>query len=410
MVEPGKEHDADATHTMRPVRVGNCIIELPIGVGVVEWMRYKSQEQNPRLRAFLGCINLLEEVLDSNFAILHSSAERFLETRLKVQTVADLMRLDLAPLLESESPIPDLETTRKTAKEGLAMLDEGPLTDLDGQAKYSPADAGPRQRKLLCVCIGKIHSYLQDTFGEFMAADPRSRHDADYFLSRRFQWQVEESEWLYKSVFEFNEYLKELGLVGPSYLSGLMAIMDRDRMLPVGPIWKKAAEFVKEISEVLTPKIRQLLTLRGIRFPEMEALSGYANELPVTCSLLIDTYEAGRNVVDLVKRSGGGSHGGREQRVLDLVACHESGCRRLIRRAAKLRQAYEDLRFFVPIWLEDIENRRALMLQIPHEDDDRDRDRIREAQVRSKTWRSPSRTERLGLLHFRPDRRHPDNG
>ena len=79
---------------------------------------------------------------------------------------------------------------------------------------------------------------------------------------------------------------------------------------------------------------------------------------------MIATYEAGRNVVELVKRSGGQSQVEREQRVLDLVACHESSCRRLIRLTAKLLGACDDLRFFVPIWLESLERRRALMLRL----------------------------------------------
>lgn len=404
MVEPRKGPDQESRHLTRPVRVGDSIIELPLGVTVVDWLRYKSQVQNPRLRAFLGCINLLEEVLDSNYAILHSSADRFREMRLKVQTVSELIRVDLAPLLEAESPVPSLEATRSTAKEGLEMLVEGPLRELDGHSRYRPDDAGPRERELLCVCIGKIQSFLQDTFGEFMAADPRSRHDADYFLSRRFQWQVEESEWLYKSVYDFNEYLKTLGQVGPSRLSELISTMDRERMLPVGIVWKDAADFVDEVAGVLTPKIRQLLTLRGIRFPEMDTLSGCADDLPLTCSLLIGTYEAGRGVVDLVKSSGGRTQGGREQRVLDLLACHEANCRRLVRLAAKLRQAYEDLRFFVPIWLEDIEKRRALMLHLPRGDEDQDRETVKEVRNHSTSRPGSLRVQRLGLLHFRSDR------
>ncbi len=63
----------------------------------------------------------------------------------------------------------------------------------------------PEVRKLLCVSIGKIHPFLRNTLGEILANDPRSRHDADYFLSRRFAKDIEESEWLYSSVFELRE-------------------------------------------------------------------------------------------------------------------------------------------------------------------------------------------------------------
>ena len=79
--------------------------------------------------------------------------------------------------------------------------------------RYDPslrADQLPEVRKLLCVSIGKIYAFLRDTFGEIVASDPRSRHDADYFLSRRFAQDIEESEWLYSSVYELHDLLDGL--------------------------------------------------------------------------------------------------------------------------------------------------------------------------------------------------------
>ena len=42
------------------------------------------------------------------------------------------------------------------------------------------------------ITIGKLHGFLVDTLGEILAADPRSQHDVDYFLARKFPRDVEE--------------------------------------------------------------------------------------------------------------------------------------------------------------------------------------------------------------------------
>ena len=68
--------EAKGTHN---VRVGGYQVELPQGITVADWGLERVRVQNPSIRSYLGCIRLLEEVLDSNYAILHCSPERLLK-------------------------------------------------------------------------------------------------------------------------------------------------------------------------------------------------------------------------------------------------------------------------------------------------------------------------------------------
>ena len=73
------------THTRRKAKekrqepVVRYEVELPEGVTAADWGLERVRVQNPSIRSYLGCIRLLEEVLDSNYAILHCSPERLLK-------------------------------------------------------------------------------------------------------------------------------------------------------------------------------------------------------------------------------------------------------------------------------------------------------------------------------------------
>src|ERR1051325_7505951 len=94
------------------IQVGQVQIELPEGVTALDWALERVNFQNPRIRAFLGCIRLIEDVLESNYALLHCSPERLLDIWHKVRQVAKLIRTRIAPLLETPSKIPPLEEAR----------------------------------------------------------------------------------------------------------------------------------------------------------------------------------------------------------------------------------------------------------------------------------------------------------
>ena len=79
------------------ILVGNQQVALPEGVTALDWSLERINYQNPRIRSFLGCIRLIEGVLESNYALLHCSPERLLDIWGKVRQVASLIRTQLSP-------------------------------------------------------------------------------------------------------------------------------------------------------------------------------------------------------------------------------------------------------------------------------------------------------------------------
>jgi len=214
------------TRTLPPqvIRIGEHRVALPEGVTVLDWALERINYQNPRIRAFLGSQRLIQGILESNYSLLHCSPERLHDIWRKVRKLAQLVRGEIAPLLAVPSRLPRLEEARQAAELSLVMVDRHVLRPLDRFAEEVPPDQLPDLRKLLCVTIGQLHSFLQDTFGELMAADPRSLHDADYFLSRRFPQDIEEAEWLHASVDRLQDYLERLEPARSRYLAALASI------------------------------------------------------------------------------------------------------------------------------------------------------------------------------------------
>ena len=101
-------------------------------------------------------------------------------------------------------------THGKTPLASLQMLEVNLFHDLERFPAEDAVGSLTEERKLLCVSIGKLNGFLQDTLGELVAADPRSMHDADYFLSRKFPRDIEEAEWLYASVQDLRSYLRDI--------------------------------------------------------------------------------------------------------------------------------------------------------------------------------------------------------
>ena len=348
---------------------GHLQVPLPEGVSEEEWNRERVHAQNPRIRAFLGCIRLLDEVLESNYAILHCSPERLLDIWSKVREMCDVIRNRIGPLLEAPSRIPLLEDARQTAQSSLALLDRHVLRSIDRFPEEVQPDQLLELRKLLCISIGQIHSFLQDTFGEIMAKDPRSLHDSDYFLSKRFPKDIEEAEWLHATLARLRSYLKKLDQVRPQHLSEPAAQMRREEALPSRPGWRGPKFFLEILVNGLTPKLKEILPMRGVRFYEMELLDRYATELPTRCRIAIELHEAGSEALDAMKTISLASTGAtasrseREQGIRDLLAAHGSLSLRLANLLTEIERLFQDLIAFVPIWLEAVEKRRALLLR-----------------------------------------------
>jgi hypothetical protein len=337
-------------------------IELPEGVTAAEWGLERVRVQNPSIRTYLGCIRLVEEVLDSNYAILHCSPERLLRIWDQVQEVSRLMRSDLLPTLGEPSVIPSLGEARRHAASVFRALAETELAAIERSDPSLPADQMAEVRKLLCVSIGKVYAFLRDTFGEIVANDPRSRHDADYFLSRRFAQDIEESEWLYSSVYDLDGLLNGLEKACSAEFSELLLRMRQERMVPPEPAWVLARSLLDSLRDDLMPKLREVLSLRGIRVDDMVALEGHASSISIDCRSLEEVYAVGREVIEQLKSVGSATLGERERRVESLVGCHRVVSGRMIELLARLHASLRDLARHIADSKAGIERRRALML------------------------------------------------
>ena len=350
------------------IQVGNHQVPLPEGVTASDWALERVSVQNPRIRSFLGCIRLLEGVLESNYAILHCSPERLLDIWSKVRQVTELIRTQLKPLLQIASRIPRLEEARQSAALGLDMLTDHVLAELDAFPAEVPPEKLLALRKLLCVSIGQLHAFLQDTFGHVMAGDPRSLHDADYFLSRRFPQDIEEAEWLHSTVERLHDYLQALEEIHPRHLSNVADTLRREETLPSRQVWAETRELLEELLKGLTPKLKEVLALRGVRFYEMELLDRQAVEIPIRCRLIYECHGGATETTAALKEVQGESRPEREQNVRDLMQAHAVLGRRLAGLLTDLDANLRDLLAFLPLWLKSIEKRRALLLKKVIED------------------------------------------
>ena len=345
-----------------PKRAGNYEVELPEGVTAADWGLERVRVQNPSIRSYLGCIRLLEEVLDSNYAILHCSPDRLTKIWRQVEQVCQLMRSEVLPTLEEPSVMPSLDDARRHARSSFQSLAETVLTAIERYDHSLRTDQLPEVRKLLCLSIGKIHAFLRDTFGEIVANDPRSRHDADYFLSRRFAQDIEESEWLYSSVYELDELLDGLEKACSAEFNNLLPKMRTERMIPPEGEWEQTRKLLDILLGDLMPKLKEVLSLRGIRVNDMESLETHASGISTDCRSLLEVYALGRQVIDQLKGVGGPTLSEREQRVKDLITCHRVVSGRLMELLTRLHASLRDLAKHIADSKAGIENRRALML------------------------------------------------
>jgi len=356
------------TDTQRQARgkrlgqIGMYEVELPEGVTAADWGLERVRVQNPSIRSYLGCIRLLEEVLDSNYAILHCSPERLLKIWRQVEQVGHLMRSELLPTLKEPSVIPSLDDARRHAEASFRALAETVLTGMDRYDQPLRADQLPEVRKLLCVSIGKIHAFLRDTFGEVVANDPRSRHDADYFLSRRFAQDIEESEWLYSAVYELDELLDGLERACSAELTSSLPRMRRERMIPPEQEWVQTKKLLDILLGDLMPKLKEVLSLRGVRVNDMESLEAHASSISADCRALLEVYALGRNVIEQLKGVDAPTLDDREQRVKDLISCHRVVSGRIIELLTRVHVSLCDLAKYIADSKAGIEKRRALML------------------------------------------------
>ena len=337
------------------ILVNDQEIVLPAGISVAQWALERVRDQNPRIRAFLGCNRLLGEVLESNYAILHCSPERLVEIWRRVRRIADVLRNEVKPLLANTSAIPALEDARVRADEALRMLDRGVLRNLDRFPEILSKDQVQPVRKLLCVSLGKISAFLQNAFGDLVANDPRSLHDADYFLSRRFPQDIEEAEWLFAAVSKLKGFLTGLESQRVALLQPFAEHLRRRRTLPEPGLWEPAETFFDKVRQELVPRLKEILALRGIRFNEMEILDRYAIEIPTLCRMVGEVQVAGHEALAILADAEPGAR----------AILHRAFAQHILARIGDIDAHLRDLVAFVPLWIRGLEQRRALLLHRP---------------------------------------------
>lgn len=343
-------------------RFGVDEVSLPPGVTDEQWRREMERWQNPRIRALLGSLRCLNGVHESNIAILNCSPKRLAAMWLTVREVAARIRQDLPPLLVQPSPIPDLDTSRQAVAAGLGHLEATLLAQIDAYPEQMPPQQHDEIRRFLCVAIGQLHAFLQDSFGSLMANDPRGRHDADYYLSKQFPRDVEESEWLYASVLALDVDFRDVERDRRRLLPRFLEHVAGRQSLPEPDDWSGMESFLRHLGADFAARLRRVLSLRAIRLTELDLLSHHASEIPITCRILIELYEAGRqsvNALTFVRASPGSDDVSR--RMTTLLDATVSA--RLIPHTRALDDSLRDLGAFIPIWRQGVSQRRALVFR-----------------------------------------------
>ena len=329
----------------------------------LEWAIEKVRWQNPRIRTLLGSVKSIEGVLESNFAILHCSPTRLLEIWDTVRSVCSVVRSETTQLMEMPSALPGLDEAVRNARQTIDFLDSEVFTHLDRFPDRPEEHEFEELRRTLCITIGKLHGFLVDTLGEILAADPRSQHDVDYFLARKFPRDVEESEWLETSVRRLESELLQLNSRRDADLGSVIKTMARSDRLPPAEAWQRLSTFLDTLESDFTPKLQSIVGLHAIRFGELEALQAHTRDLPESCRVVGELYATAELVLEAIRNNGQtpSSVAADAERVL---------CSRIIACLRIVEDELRDLAAFVPLWLTSIEKRRSLMLR--QKDDEAD--------------------------------------
>ncbi len=314
----------------------------------------------------------LDGVLESNFAILHCSPTRLLEIWSTVRQVCHVLSNEVTRLMEQPSSLPDLDVAVQNAREKLRFLDGEVFVHLARYEDRPEEHEFDSLRRTLCVAIGKLHSFLVDTLGEILAADPRSHHDVDYFLARKFPRDVEEAEWLLTSVHRLDVELKYINSDRHEILGAVIDEMGRSGRMPSAEAWQRLTVYLSALEKDFAPKLKGIVGLRGIRIDELEVLQAHAGELPETCRLIAELHALTSVMLGELTESLNQSDS-RESRRVAMETVERTLCARITRCLRVVEDELRDLSAFIPLWLRSVENRRALMLR-PRDDSADDSD------------------------------------
>jgi hypothetical protein len=141
-----------------------------------------------------------------------------------------------------------------------------------------------------------------------------------------------------------------------------MARTQRERMVPPETAWELTRQLLESLLGDLVPRLKNVLSLRGIRVDDMEALEAHASRISSDCRSLLEVHALGRAVIEQLKRVGGRTLEDRESRVESLVACHFVVSGRLVELLGRLLASVAGLARHIADAKAGIERRRSLML------------------------------------------------
>src|SRR4029079_15911778 len=95
----------------------------------------------------------------------------------------------------------------------------------------------------------------------------------------------------------------------------------------------------------------------------MEILDRHAFDIPHRCRLVLDLHATVTEAIEGIKTAVGVSQPENEQGVRDLIHCHAAFARQIAARLEEIDTVLRDLVAFVPLWVEAVEKRRALLLK-----------------------------------------------
>jgi hypothetical protein len=272
-----------------------------------------------------------------------------------------VVQTKVTPLMEQSSMLPELDDAVQNARDTLEFFEREVFAQLDRFPEHPEEHQYDELRKTLCVTIGKLHGFLVDTLGEVLAADPRSQHDVDYFLARKFPRDVEESEWLQTSVQQLDDELAKLNSRRHEDLGSVIDTMARSGRLPSVEVWNRVAAFLESLETDFAPMLRTIAGLRAIRFGELEVLQAHASDLPESCRVVGELYSTAGATLDALRTSPTGHEAEARQEVVADI--ERVLCSRIVSFLRAVEDELRDLSTFIPLWLSSIEKRRALMLR-----------------------------------------------
>jgi hypothetical protein len=346
-------------------------VEEQLKITPLEWAIEKERWQNPRIRVLLGSVRSRENVLESNFAILHCSPTRLLQIWDTVRAVCWVVQTKITPLIEQPSSLEELDEAVRNARDTLTFLEDEVFAQLDDFPARPEEDQFDELRRSLCISIGKLHAFLVNTLGEILAADPRSQHDVDYFLARKFPRDVEESEWLQTSVYRLNTELEKLNSQRREDLGAVIDAMAKSGRLPPAEDWQRLTAFLVALEADFARELKSIAGLRAIRIGELEVLQAHARDLPESCRVACELYATAGAVLDKLTASLDGNDQATDSEMAADV--ERVLCSRITTCLRAIEDELRDLATFIPLWISNLEKRRALMLRTEEgETDDAD--------------------------------------